>query len=71
MKRDANILIIGCGNSMLGEQMVDDGYQNITNIDTSEGLIEQMTAKYKDSYPQLKFMVADVKKMSTTLDDEK
>jgi len=38
----AKILIIGCGNSILGEEMYDDGYKNIVNIDIAESVIEKM-----------------------------
>ena len=51
--------------------MIEDGYQNITSIDMSENVINQMTEKYKDTFPQLKFEVADVRKLSTVLNDEK
>ncbi|KAL6839789.1 hypothetical protein ACP4OV_030477 [Aristida adscensionis] len=29
------LLLVGCGNSVFGENMVDDGYQDIVNIDIS------------------------------------
>ena len=41
VKRDAKVLIIGCGNSELGEHMIDDGYASITCIDTSEQVVSQ------------------------------
>ena len=68
VKRDARILIVGCGNSLMGENMVDDGYTNIHCIDTSQNVVDQMTAKYKDTYPQLKFSVADVRHLSKIME---
>ena len=57
------ILNIGCGSSRLSEEMHDDGYQNITNIDISSVVIKQMTEKYKEKYSTLKFAVMDAKKL--------
>ena len=37
------------GNSPFSEQMYADGYKNITNIDFSEIVVEDMQLKYKDS----------------------
>jgi len=57
------LLLVGCGNSVFGENMVDDGYQDVVNIDISSVVIEQMKKKYHDK-PQLKYMKMDVKDMS-------
>ena len=46
IKRSDQILIIGCGNSSLGADLYDDGYQNITNIDFSQTVIALMAAKH-------------------------
>ncbi|XP_066326668.1 uncharacterized protein [Miscanthus floridulus] len=57
------LLLVGCGNSVFGENMIDDGYQDVVNIDISSVVIEQMKKKYHDK-PQLKYMKMDVKNMS-------
>ncbi|XP_047070448.1 EEF1A lysine methyltransferase 4-like isoform X1 [Lolium rigidum] len=57
------LLLVGCGNSVFGENMVDDGYQDVVNIDISSVVIEQMKKKYHDK-PQLKYTKMDVKNMS-------
>ena len=36
------ILNLGCGNSILPEEMYDNGYRNIFNIDISQTVIEFM-----------------------------
>ena len=36
----AKILMIGCGNSKLSEDMFDDGYINIVSTDISDVVIE-------------------------------
>lgn len=36
------MLNIGCGKSLFSEDMYDEGYTNILNIDYSEQVIEDM-----------------------------
>ncbi|XP_044442304.1 EEF1A lysine methyltransferase 4 isoform X1 [Triticum aestivum] len=57
------LLLVGCGNSVFGENMVQDGYQDVVNIDISSVVIEQMKKKYHDK-PQLKYTKMDVRNMS-------
>lgn len=47
MRKDDNILMVGCGNSRLSEDMFDDGFTTLTNIDVSRVVIEQMIARYR------------------------
>ena len=42
--------------AVFGENMVDDGYQDVVNIDISSVVIEQMKKKYHDK-PQLKCII--------------
>jgi EEF1A lysine methyltransferase 4 len=44
----SEILVVGCGNSRLSEELYRDGYQNITNIDFSPTVVRQMMEKYRD-----------------------
>ena len=50
VKPEFSILNVGCGNSRLSEEMYDDGYTNIVNIDFSGVVIKQMQEFYKDKY---------------------
>lgn len=51
IRKDDNILMVGAGNSRLSEDMFDDGYTTITNIDISRVVIDQMIARYRqDSF---------------------
>ena len=59
MKPTDNILNVGCGTSRFSEDMYDDGYEKITNIDTSELVINQMREKYRDR-PTLVWEVIDI-----------
>jgi len=39
MTKDDHILMVGCGNSKVSEQMYEVGYKNIVNIDISPTVI--------------------------------
>ena len=47
MKKDSRILILGCGNANLSEDMYDAGYTDIWNIDISTVVIDQMKKRNK------------------------
>ena len=58
------ILVPGCGNSTLGEDLFDTGFKSVVNIDISDVVIKSMIKKNKINRPGLKFLVMDVKKVS-------
>ena len=64
LKPQNKVLIIGCGNSKLSEDLYDVGFQGIENIDISETVIKQMTVKNKDKRPLMRFIVMDILSMS-------
>jgi 2-polyprenyl-3-methyl-5-hydroxy-6-metoxy-1,4-benzoquinol methylase len=43
MRKDDNILMVGAGNSRLSEDMYDDGFTSLTNIDASRVCIDQVS----------------------------
>ena len=51
---ESKILIVGAGSSSsnykigLSEELYDDGYTNITNIDYSPSVVQFMQEKFKD-----------------------
>eukprot|EP01132_Coremiostelium_polycephalum_P005434 gene5434-6778_t len=47
IKDQESLMLLGCGNSQLGEDMNDDSYSNIINIDYSEICIDFMKEKTK------------------------
>lgn len=51
------MLVPGCGNSMVMEEMMKDGYANISNVDFSPVVVSQMEERYKD---RMVFKLADV-----------
>lgn len=50
-KEKCRVLILGCGNSRFGEDMMKDGWSGdkIVNVDFSSIVIKQMNKKYNDS----------------------
>lgn len=61
-KQSHNVLVIGAGNSRMSEEMHDEGYKRITNIDTSMVCIKSMQDKYRDQ-EGLVYQHMDVKSM--------
>ena len=43
--------MLGCGNAKMSEDMFEDGYQNIKNVDYSTMVIDQMKEQYKEKIP--------------------
>jgi hypothetical protein len=48
----------------LSEEMFDEGYQHITNIDISFTVVKQMQDLYREKYPTLTYKQMDVRQMS-------
>jgi len=59
LRNSDKILMLGCGNSALSEQMYKDGYRNIVNIDFSPVVIENMKRKYKHLV-EMEWLVMDI-----------
>ncbi|XP_020575796.1 methyltransferase-like protein 13 isoform X3 [Phalaenopsis equestris] len=58
-----HILLVGCGNSTLGEDLVSDGYLDVVNIDISSVVVEAMQKKFEGK-AELKYIKMDVRDMS-------
>uniref|UniRef100_A0A8C5PHZ0 eEF1A lysine and N-terminal methyltransferase n=1 Tax=Leptobrachium leishanense TaxID=445787 RepID=A0A8C5PHZ0_9ANUR len=67
IKPKDKVLVVGCGNSELSEHLYDAGCQNLTNIDTSEIVIRQMSERNAGKRPQMTFQLMDATK--TTFSD--
>ncbi|KAF8825847.1 hypothetical protein HHX47_DHR6000712 [Lentinula edodes] len=57
----SRILMLGCGNSKLSEDMYDDGYHNIVNTDYSSIIVEKMKQRHRDARPQMEWHEMDVR----------
>lgn len=55
-----NILVLGCGNSRLSEELYEEGYKTITNIDFSTKVISQMEERCGAKCKEMKWKVMDV-----------
>ena len=55
------ILILGCGNSTFGHDMIQDGWKGrITNVDFSSTVIDQMKRKYIGFSDLMDFVCVDI-----------
>ncbi|KAI8996436.1 S-adenosyl-L-methionine-dependent methyltransferase [Trametes punicea] len=59
--KSSRILMLGCGNSTLSQDMYDDGYRNIVNTDYSGVLIEKMRHKHERSRPEMEWHEMDIR----------
>tara|TARA_B110001450_G_C17483093_1_gene425071 strand:+ start:69 stop:350 length:282 start_codon:yes stop_codon:yes gene_type:complete len=53
--RDTSILMFGCGNAKLSEEMHLDGFKSIENIDISAGVIAQQQERYAEKIKEMKW----------------
>mmetsp|Transcript_1915 Transcript_1915/g.4362 ORF Transcript_1915/g.4362 Transcript_1915/m.4362 type:complete len:737 (+) Transcript_1915:294-2504(+) len=66
-RENAKVLVVGCGNSTLSEDMYAAGFHQVTSIDFSEVVIEEMRARATDK-PGLKYEVMDFLAMESSWD---
>ncbi|KAI7727217.1 hypothetical protein M8C21_022512 [Ambrosia artemisiifolia] len=80
IQTSSRVLMVGCGNAVISEDMVKDGYESIMNVDISCVAIEMMRRKYEHvpqlelqllnfSLSYLKDMQMDVRDMGFFLDN--
>lgn len=60
---ECRILNVGCGSSTLPEEMYDDGFHKIVNIDISVVVVEQMLVRNRSQRPGLQWLVGDATRM--------
>ncbi|KAF9269069.1 S-adenosyl-L-methionine-dependent methyltransferase [Marasmius fiardii PR-910] len=61
--RSSKILILGCGNSKLSEEMYEDNFKNIVNVDYSAVVIEQMQRRHNQERPEMQWHEMDVREL--------
>lgn len=64
IKRNNRVLMAGCGNSRLSEDLYDAGFNNIDNVDISAVVVRQMMDRNKSKRPTMQFVQMDLLKMS-------
>ncbi|XP_029888639.2 eEF1A lysine and N-terminal methyltransferase isoform X1 [Aquila chrysaetos chrysaetos] len=58
------VLVVGCGNSELSEQMYDVGMcEDIVNIDVSDAVIRQMQERSRSKRPKMSYLLMDMLQM--------
>ncbi|KAF5362401.1 hypothetical protein D9756_002231 [Leucocoprinus leucothites] len=60
-EEQSRILMLGCGNSKLSEDMWEDGYRNIVNTDYSGVLVEKMKQRHGQVRPEMEWHEMDVR----------
>jgi 2-polyprenyl-3-methyl-5-hydroxy-6-metoxy-1,4-benzoquinol methylase len=55
---------LGCGNSIISEELYDRGFKCVYNNDISSEVILQMAERNADKRPELKWDVMDVREMT-------
>lgn len=60
VKNEDQILQIGAGNSTLAENLYNDNYKHITNIDISADVVSEMSKHYKMSKIDIKYIEMDM-----------
>ncbi|KAG0574883.1 hypothetical protein KC19_VG299900 [Ceratodon purpureus] len=70
ISKDQVNMNVGCGNGLLGEEMVLDGYVNVISIDNSAVCFEQLNARYKGKkeYTGLTWFRQDMKELKMLKD---
>ncbi|XP_061540455.1 eEF1A lysine and N-terminal methyltransferase isoform X1 [Phycodurus eques] len=63
IKMKDQVLVVGCGNSELSEQLHDVGYKHLTNIDISETVVSHMNQRNAERRPGLTFQQVDATQM--------
>lgn len=69
LENSAQFLAIGCGNSNFSTDLYDAGFPNITNIDFSDLVIDEMRLQNEQLRPQMKWKVADMTDMKGVVGD--
>ena len=64
IKHSNRVLMAGCGNSRLSEDLYDAGFKNIDNVDISAVVIRQMTDRNKSKRPIMQFVQMDLLNMT-------
>uniref|UniRef100_M4BQG5 Methyltransferase type 11 domain-containing protein n=1 Tax=Hyaloperonospora arabidopsidis (strain Emoy2) TaxID=559515 RepID=M4BQG5_HYAAE len=65
LKANLRVLVIGCGNSALSNDLAVDGFSNLLSVDFSERVIDEMKRKH----PALQWQVMDMTDMRMLADN--
>jgi hypothetical protein len=57
------ILVPGCGSSVLSEELYDAGFRRITNVDFSRVVVADMLGRHARARPEMRWRVMDMTEM--------
>lgn len=63
-----SILMLGSGNADMSEKMYLEGFEDITNVDISQEVLENMRAKVGPSTPRMKWIHGNISALSFAAD---
>lgn len=69
LHKGVRILHLGCGTSVLPEQMYDCGYSDIVNVDSSQACLDVMSERNRVLRPELQWLQADVRDLRGKVSD--
>jgi len=61
---ESQIMMLGCGNSNMSEQMYSAGFENIVNVDISEKLLASLRERLEASMPQMRWVYENASALS-------
>uniref|UniRef100_A0A0E0DD93 Methyltransferase type 11 domain-containing protein n=1 Tax=Oryza meridionalis TaxID=40149 RepID=A0A0E0DD93_9ORYZ len=64
--RAPEILVPGCGSSVLSERLYDAGFRRVTNVDFSRVLVADMLRRHARARPEMRWRVMDMTDMQFT-----
>lgn len=64
-KKDDQIIDVGCGASLLVDKLIDEGYKNITLLDTSEKSLEIVKERLTEKAGIPKYICSDIMNFSS------
>lgn len=70
IKARDDVLMIGCGNSTLSNDLYDTGIEKITNIDLSEKVVKQMKKQNEKRRPNMNWLAMDAGEVRSDGDDK-
>merc|ERR1719401_3174691 len=56
LDRSSRILMLGCGNSDMSEKMYRSGFEDITNVDISQRLLDNLRSRLAAAMPRMRWL---------------
>lgn len=66
LNKSDEIIEVGCGDSFLGDKLLDNGFTDITLLDISQKALDTIKNRLSDSKRNIQFINADITEFSTS-----